>query len=126
MGYRSDVCFVAEFEDEAKRDAALVAAKLKFPLDDVIWDAFDTFQQTGIVFEVSQWKWYEDYKDVQDITEMFEDFFFNMFDANVMYTRVGEETDDMEEERYECDSGRSIPDWFHDIYIRRSITTPWG
>lgn len=126
MGYRSDVTIAAEFESREIRDAAMTAAKLRYQLRDDNWEIFQDFQETGIVFEVEGWKWYGSYPEVTAIEEMFKQFWHEDFDANVKVVMVGEETDDMTEDLYECAGDREPPDWFWDIYIARSIQAPWG
>jgi hypothetical protein len=124
MGYRSDVVLVAEFETEAIRNAAWVAAKLKYE-NTWIWVHTDQFDHDAIVFEAESVKWYGSYPDVSQTSEMFKEFFLENFDANVKEVIVGEELDDMVEETYEAGSHRDPPDWFWDISIVRTIDVPW-
>lgn len=126
MGYRSDVVFAAEFETKEIRDAAWIAAKLKYEnLHQHHWDQFEHFHEDAIVFEVEQWKWYSSYDDVAAIEDMFKEFWHKDFDANVKEVQVGEDTADMTDEIYECESHRDQPEWFWDIYIQRSVSAPW-
>lgn len=125
MGYRSDVTFAADFETAEIREAAWTAAKLRYQLQDYMWDNFDRFQETAIVFDAENVKWYDSYDDVKAVNEMFREFWLKDFDANIKEVIVGEETDDITEELYECDSHRDHPDWFWDLYISRHIQTPW-
>lgn len=125
MGYRSDVTFAADFETAEIREAAWTAAKLRYQLQEYMWDNFDRFQETAIVFEAESVKWYGSYPDVAAVEQMFKEFWHRDFDANIKEVIVGEETDDITEELYECDSHRDHPDWFWDLYISRSIQTPW-
>lgn len=126
MGYRSDVTIVADFENNDIREAAWTAAKLRYQLEDYMWARFQRFQESGIVFEAESIKWYGSYPEVTAVEEMFKQFWHVDFDANVKVVMVGEETDDMTEDLYECESHRDQPDWFWDIYISRSISAPWN
>ena len=126
MGYRSDVVLAADFETTELRDAAMTAAKLRYSLPDHMWEKFQDFQD-AIVFEAESIKWYVGtYPEIDAVNEMFREFWHKQFDANVKVVIVGEETDDMEEDLYECESHRDHPDWFWDLYIQRSIVAPWG
>lgn len=125
MGYRSDVTFAADFESSEIREAAWTAAKLRYQLQDYMWDNFDRFQETAIVFDAENVKWYGSYPDVTAVEQMFKEFWRVDFDANIKEVIVGEETDDITEEVYECESNRDEPDWFWDLYISRSIQAPW-
>jgi hypothetical protein len=102
----------------------MVAAKLKYELDEYTWKMFEEYDTDCIVFETEATKWYDSYDEVRIITEMFETFFHEGFDAAVKHIRVGEELEDNVEEVLEPQNGES-PDWFYDIYITRSIATPW-
>ena len=125
MGYRSDVVIAADFETAEIREAAWTAAKLKYQLQEYMWENFDRFQETAIVFEAESVKWYGSYPDVAAVEQMFKEFWHEDFDANIKEVIVGEETDDMTDEIYECESHRDQPDWFWDLYISRHIQTPW-
>lgn len=126
MGYRSDVVIAADFETTEIRDAAWTAAKLRYQLDDYMWDKFQHFQETAIVFEAWGMKWYGSYPEVSTVNEMFKEFWHTDFDANVKEVIIGEETDDNTDELYEAGSHRDQPDWFWDVYIHRHIDTPWS
>ena len=124
MGYHSDVVIAADFETTDIRDAAWTAAKLRYQMQDNMWEKFQHFQEEAIVFEAQGIKWYPSYEDVETVNQMVN-FWHNDFDANVKVVIVGEEVGDDTENIYECDSHRDQPDWFWDIYIQRSIDAPW-
>lgn len=126
MGYRSDVVLAAEFETKDLRDAAWTAAKLRYQLQDYMWEKFEHFHECAIVFDAENIKWYlGSYPEVDAVNEMFLEFWRTDFDANVKVVIVGEEADDVTDDTFECESGRDYPDWFWDLYISRSIQTPW-
>lgn len=131
MGYRSDVMYVAEFEDEQSRDAAWAAAKLKYELIEgspfIEATGFDKFEEDCIVFEADSIKWYDSYPEVKMLEEMFRRFFNEGFNANVKFICVGEELNDLTDEILESPDDRDVPDWFYDqLYVERTIVAPWS
>jgi len=128
MGYRSDVLYVAEFEDEQARNAAWAAARLKFDVLKEIsnFNMFSLFEEDCIVFEASSIKWYDTYPQVAETIKMFTEFFNEGFNANVKFVHIGEDLEDVADEIIESPDHRDVPDWFYDqIYIQRTLVTPW-
>lgn len=125
MGYRSDVVYVAEFPSELDRAAAWAAAQLKYELSEYYWEHFDNFEKNAIYFYADAVKWYDSYPEVAGVDMMFKEFWHTDFDANVKVVIIGEELEDTTEETYECESGRSNPDWFWDLSVERHISTPF-
>ena len=123
MGYRSSVCIAIAFDSVTKMQSFLTARKIKgnwkqgdfASLDEWTVGHGDDF---GILcFEAEDVKWYPDYPDVQWLENVREDAVQN-FAANAKQLRIGEDTNDVEEEWYGEDD--RLADVLNDyVYMNR-------
>lgn len=120
MGYRSEVFYGAEFEDEAKARAAVIAAKLKF---DNLWDMRLRLDGSVLYFHEDSIKWYDDDPYVQFIKDLFA-FFGDELGAGFIYYRIGEETEDMDYDENFDEHDRINK--LRDVYIVRELAVPFG
>lgn len=106
MGYRSQVSYVVRFETHAKRDeyVALILAKNDPVLTKALGQCYvpspiEQLDDPVIFFSVSDWKWYSDYPEVKAHTTIYE-WAKELYpeDCDYRFLRVGEESDDIEEE----------------------------
>jgi len=123
MGYRSNVCIAIAFDSVPKMQSFLTARKLNgtwkysdyASLDEWTVGHGDDF---GILcFEAEDVKWYDDYEDVKWFKGIREDAVDN-FGANAKQLRIGEDTNDVEEEWYGDDD--RLADVLNDyVYMNR-------
>ena len=107
MGYRSDVLFRAETNDDEFKEIFL-----KLTMTEPKWlqellalsvaAGFEDFHfdKTGLLIYLEGWKWNDSYKDVvivQEAITYFEDETEVMENLNTCFCRMGDETDDIEE-----------------------------
>ena len=120
MGYRSEVFYGAEFEDEAKARAAVTAAKLKFGDE---WDMGLRIDGSVLYFHETYIKWYDDDPFVQFIIELFT-FFGDELGAGCVFHRIGDDTEDMDyDENFD---GHDRINKLRDVYIVRELAVPFG
>ena len=121
MGYRSSVvCLMYGNNDIGDNTIVKEFVRLRvdaYP-DDELKKAFD-YSGWGVKFECQDWKWYSDYKDIQFLEGLFDEFeeAFIGEDGNTAYAlefvRLGEESDDIEERMHGAIEGRT--------WVNRSI-----
>lgn len=123
MGYRSELAYVIVFEAVDKRDTfvELMRAKndphINVALGEVGIDENDRY----ITFRAEGIKWYESYPEVRAHQTLLDDA-VQLFDATTRFVRIGEESDDVEDDV--CDSAEwSTGEVWELIGITRAITT---
>lgn len=119
MGYRSCVSYVVRFETHAKRDeyVALILAKNDINLTKALGQCYvpspiEQIDDPIIYFSVVAWKWYPSYPEVKAHTTIYE-WAKELYpdDCDYRFLRVGEESDDIEEE-----STNGNYDEYEDLY----------
>jgi hypothetical protein len=143
MGYRSDVAYTIRFTTEEAYRLFIAEAKVKdlgkcFSNDDSFWDEAECDDMRWrINFSAQNVKWYEDYPDVkmhvalialaedwiqsdlhQQIKDGVEGVGEETHRLGYVYSRIGEDTDDIEE-----NAGGEY-DWSW-ISVSRQIITDW-
>lgn len=126
MGYYSEVAYVIAFEDEQNMGKFInhVFGSGDEHMIEALKDCIVDFKEARINFHASSTKWYESFEEVQGHTRLYELCrdedapFHDMCDFR--YMRVGEETEDVEEEGSYGDH-----DPCDDFYIARYINIPF-
>jgi len=105
MGYRSEVAFVIEFNTPEQAQAYFQQGLKKYSELAEACTYGLSFEDDSkyIKFEVDWYKWYEDYPEVQQLTE----FYRKSIDAEgflgYAFCRIGEDINDVDED-YEGDN----------------------
>lgn len=126
MGYYSEVAYVIAFDDELTMGKFInhVFGSGDEHMITALKECIVDFQEKRISFHADSVKWYESYEDVQGHTRLYnlcrdEDTqFYGLCDFR--YMRVGEETEDIEEEGTYGDH-----DPYEEFYVVRHINLPF-
>ncbi len=125
MGYRSDITAVF-YCKHAQWPAMKLFVDENFPtvgdlIKDEDLDEFTGKHYRGYSFKVEGWKWYPNYPEVIAFNEFVAKFQEVADDENVKwayeFVRVGEQTDDIEEDQSTYADGL--------VYVSRSIETSY-
>jgi len=113
MGYRSDVYAAIEFVDEATCDGWIVAAKLRSELR--MWqEMFGHGERSDdgriVIIRHEDVKWYDDYDDVKFFHDTLE-WTHENFDCGYRFIRLGEEIDDIVDDRNYPEAGWNDSLW---------------
>ena len=125
MGYRSDVTALFYCRHEQWPAMKLFVDENFLTVGDLIKDEdlheFTGKYYRGYKFEVQGWKWYPNYPEVIAFNEFVAKFVEVADDENVKwayeFARVGEQTDDIEEDQSTYADGL--------VYVSRSIETSY-
>lgn len=122
MGYRSEVFYGAEFENEDKAITAVIAAKLKFGSD---LQGMEIRRDDRVIYyHCMDIKWYDSYPEVQFINELF-DFFANDCEAGCMKYRIGEDINDIEHDTY-GDPDAEYETMYNTVWVSRQMDIELG
>lgn len=137
MGYRSEVAYAIAFRNKEDKDA-LLARLPDDVLADIRRDECFAEQDDRLLFRDSGVKWYssrlmlgamEGYREV----DVHEQLISTAKDAHSegempmvgIFVRIGEETDDIEEDFWGDPSEDGLPEWFDLIEVERRIVVNW-
>lgn len=122
MGYRSEVAYVINFKDNARRDEFVALVKVH---GDDLWSALKECaldkDNPCINFYACDVKWYDSYEDVKWHRKLLE--FASEFEgAGWRFTRVGEDMGDVVDES----GGDSDLEPYDDFCMYQGIDTPFS
>lgn len=121
MGYRSDVTYIIECASTEEKEKFVALAMLNNTYKKALDECKHVKEPTNyIVFDERSVKWYSDFEDVKCHEALLE-YIDDLEDGNIAakFVRIGEESDDTEEEAYGPNG------WDIELYISRSIDSPY-
>lgn len=124
MGYRSEVSYIIAFEKMEDRDAYVDMIRVKKDkyLTEALNECHIPKTDPTIFFHDIDYKWYDDYPEVQAHTSLYQDARGMFGDAvDYKFVRVGEEEDDIESASTHGDLLENV-----EIYPRTTIETPYN
>jgi len=116
MGYRSDVAYVIRFNTVEERDAFVeVVRHRNDDMTQALLECETEYEEPIITFEVTDVKWYSDYKDVKAHHAML-DWSIELFDsAGYRIIMLGEDGQE------ECNEDGNTDDLWDYIYTSHSL-----
>ena len=122
MGYYSNVAYVIEFKDKEQKETFINLQKVKD--NDFINDALMELLDDGdkmLGFHEDSVKWYDDFDDVKAHHELMESAAELFEEASYLFIRLGEQSDDVEENAG-GDDGWSLYDYVTPVrYVQFSF-----
>lgn len=121
MGYRSDVTYIIECASTEEKEKFVALAMLNDTYKQALDECKHVKDNTPyLIGEFSDVKWYEDFEDVQCHMKLLQHI-DELDDKNVnaRFVRIGEETDDIEDNAYGPNG------WDVELYVSRVIDHPY-
>jgi hypothetical protein len=131
MGYRSDVLLAIVFKTKEQRDEVWAVYVLDKRVQEYglanEWRTCDNYEYPMLYLEQEHSKWYESFEDVQGfehLQSVAQDFAdLRDFEYAWLKLRIGEETNDIEEEYITEDpDGHLQEQLYNTVNVERSIT----
>lgn len=136
MGYRSEVAYAIALRNREDKDA-LLAQLHDDVLEQIRKDGCFTEEDDRLLFHDNGVKWYssrllmgaaEGYPEVdahEALIQAAKDASSEGMPMTGIFVRIGEETDDIEEDFWGDASDDGLPEWFDLIEVERRIVVNW-
>jgi len=111
MGYRSDVVALMYGKENTPESTAIIKEFIRQRVTPDLFEYFD-FDGWGAKFEIEQWKWYDNYPDIQMLEKLFKEYQDAFCEGGYSsayayeFVRVGESLDDIEKHDAGAEQGR--------------------